>query len=451
MKLKINTIYITVFLFTSFFFLWSVNLSFYTGMNLHKFEFIKNFIFTYHDRISVAPKYFILLLMIPIIFKLLKEIKFFSINKVFNNQKNILLLVVFILLHFFLIKIFTKQIIEVDQLLKLILLVLLSIIFAHYRFFIKNYFNHILLFFLVIFIFFGFYPTDYIYSVGQCNNEFFLLYFIENNFNLLLSKSVFFENSHLSIMLVPTLLSIILIITTSKKINFIYIFLFFLSTLVVTLNYSTTFFVCYLVSYITIFIFFHRKISIKFWIVTFLFLILNAGIFFSDKNCTRKVSDLSLKNILIKKIDKTHPGGVITRNLTTLIYERSAVLAIDTIQFNPFGWGFDGMKEATKNLVNKEEYKDLYTFAKILNLNDGLSSFFKILTEFGIFSIFILYFFIRYLLNLKKIIPYNFFIVILFITMSVRGVGYFNGGFIFCLFELFYIKQLSDKKIDSLS
>jgi hypothetical protein len=126
-------------------------------------------------------------------------------------------------------------------------------------------------------------------------------------------------------------------------------------------------------------------------------------------------------------------------------------LAIDTIQFNPLGWGFDGMKEATKNLVKKEEYKDLYLYAKILNLSDGLSNFFKILTEFGIFSIFILYFFIRYLLNLKKIIPYNLFIVILFITMSVRGVGYFNGGFIFCLFEFFYIKQLSDKKIDLLS
>ncbi len=178
--------------------------------------------------------------------------------------------------------------------------------------------------------------------------------------------------------------------------------------------------------------------------MAFLFLIINTSIFFADTNCTKKVTDISLTKILSKKIDKSYNNSSLEKNLTTLIYERSAILALDTFQNHPLGWGFDGMDNATNNLLNKDEYKNVFVYAKILNLNDGLSNFFKILTEFGIFSVFILYFFIKYIFNLKKINPYNLFIIILFITLSVRGAGYFNGGFLFCLLEFLYIKKKND-------
>ena len=36
---------------------------------------------------------------------------------------------------------------------------------------------------------------------------------------------------------------------------------------------------------------------------------------------------------------------------------------------------------------------------------------------------------------------------VLFITMSIRGAGYFNGGFIFCLLEFFFFKKFIKNEI----
>ena len=81
----------------------------------------------------------------------------------------------------------------------------------------------------------------------------------------------------------------------------------------------------------------------------------------------------------------------------------------------------------------------------LLNMKDGLSNLFKMFTEFGIFTFIIFFFFLKYILNIKNISPYQIFIIILFVTMCIRGVGYFNGGFIFCLLEFFYYKKFSNK------
>jgi len=80
-----------------------------------------------------------------------------------------------------------------------------------------------------------------------------------------------------------------------------------------------------------------------------------------------------------------------------------------------------------------------------MNYKDGLSNLLKMFTEFGIFAFIIFFFFIKYILNIKNIHSYHLFIIILFVTMCIRGVGYFNGGFIFCLLEFFYYKKLSNE------
>jgi len=100
-------------------------------------------------------------------------------------------------------------------------------------------------------------------------------------------------------------------------------------------------------------------------------------------------------------------------------------------------------------LMNKPEYKNTYYPAKILNLKDGLSNFFKMINEFGFFSLLIFYLFIRYLLNLEKIDSYNLFIITLFITQCIRGAGYFNGGFIFCLLEFIYFEKFTNQSKQS--
>ena len=76
-------------------------------------------------------------------------------------------------------------------------------------------------------------------------------------------------------------------------------------------------------------------------------------------------------------------------------------------------------------------------------------------TEFGIFTFIIFYYFLRYILNINNLSAYNLFIIILFGAMCIRGVGYFNGGFIFCILEFFYCKKfLSEfelKKINTIN
>ena len=110
------------------------------------------------------------------------------------------------------------------------------------------------------------------------------------------------------------------------------------------------------------------------------------------------------------------------------------------------------LRVLSKNFIKKFKRAPIidenivYWHLNVLNLKDGLSNFFKLFTEFGIFAFIIYFYFIKYLLNLKNINSYNLFIIVLFITLSIRGAGYFNGGFIFCLLEFFYHKKFNNNQ-----
>ena len=190
---------------------------------------------------------------------------------------------------------------------------------------------------------------------------------------------------------------------------------------------------------------------------------INSYLFLSDKNCTVKVTDFNVKDIVNENLEKNET------NWTTLVYKRSAILALNTLKDHSFGWGIDGMDDATQNLmagydtrvcfiyIGMEEVqictneelrkwisptnKRSHWTLKQTNLKDGLSNLFKMFIEFGIFTFIIFYYFLRYILNIKNLSAYNLFIIVLFVCMCIRGVGYFNGGFIFCLLEFFYCKR----------
>ena len=156
--------------------------------------------------------------------------------------------------------------------------------------------------------------------------------------------------------------------------------------------------------------------------------------------------------------------------MTTLVYKRSAILALNTLKDHSFGWGIDGMDDATQNLMSKYDTRTCSVYNSVgdevivctdeelqefwadtnkrahwplnfHNFKDGLSNLFKMFTEFGIFTFIIFYYFLRYILNINNLSAYNLFIIILFGAMCIRGVGYFNGGFIFCILEFFYCKK----------
>ncbi len=454
MKSTKHLLYLYLLAPISIFFLWDIN---------YKINYLD---------FSISPKYFILILIFPILIRLIKKNNLLNIDYIFNKQRNLIYLVIFISLHFFLVNYFKNNSIEIVELMKLLLLILLAIIYSHFRHFFKRYLKEILIIFFLMLITFSIIEQNNDFNVGECNNKFFLINYFNQFLSKQLTNSFFVENSHLAITIIPSFIATIIFLTKSKKVNLslphpkknkiLLIFLLLISIVISFLNFSTTFFVIYILSILFLFIFFYKKISLKFWIITLSFLIINILIFLSDENCIKKINQMNLKHIsegvLIKdNVKITHEKNRTIRthgekNLTTLVYERGIILSIDTLMKNPLGWGYDGMDEATINLVDSKKIyqgniqKPQAPMLLLLNLNDGLANSFKVFNEFGIFSLILVYYFIRYILKIKKVHAYHIFIIVLFISLGVRGAGYFNAGFIFCVFEFFYLNKFFQSK-----
>ena len=393
---------------------------------------------------KIKLSHFILLSLIPIFYGFIKKRNFHP-KELFNNQKYIIFFILFIIAHYFFVKVYYNTIIDKSEIANLAYLVLLSVIYCHYRNFIFLNFKKILTVYLIIFVFFSIYEGTQIYNIGQCNNDLFLIQLIQDYLKISLSNSIYIENSHLAMMSIAVFFSCVYILVRSKKINILFLLLFSIEVIIVLNNLSTTYFVCYFFAQITLLLFFLKRINIKFWIVTILLLLINSYLFFSDKQCTVKVTDLKISNV----IENRHEIGDI--NLTTYIYQRSMIVAKNTILHHSFGWGIDGMNNANYNLIKKYEpipppfNRTTFWNLQEFNIKDGLSNSLKMFTEFGIFSFIIYFYFIKYIFNIKNISSYNLFIIILFITLSIRSAGYFNGGFIFCLLEFLYYKNFSYK------
>jgi len=464
MMLKINHIYIVIF--ASFFFFWGVNLDFIKDLAFLDFDsksrdFLSNF----------KMSYLVVILIIPILYKFIKE-KSLSPNIIFNYQKYIIFFIISVTAHFFLIKIYYNEIIDKSEILNLSYLLLISLIYCHFRNFIFINFKKIIIFYLLIFTIYSIYEGSQIYNfgfyknMGQCNVDIFLIDILKRYLNISLSNSIYLENSHLAMMTVATFFSSLYILIKEIKNKILYLLLFlllFIEIIIVLNNLSTTFFVALIISQITLLLFFVKKINIKYWIITAIFLFYNSYFFLSDKNCTTKVTDISIRAIAEDNLQKEN------KNMTSLVYQRSFIIAKKTLLNHSLGWGIDGMDNATNSLLSN--YKECgiddmvrcnhripdnikgvrdknatFWLLKKLNLKDGLSNSLKLFTEFGIFAFIFYFYFLKYLLNIKNINSYNIFIIVLFITMSIRGAGYFSGGFIFCLLEFFYYKKFSQNE-----
>ena len=466
MNLKINLQYIYTLIFTLFFFFFGITLNHFNDV----FKLIDQPLSELTSLIfnELKLSYLILILLIPIFYNLIKK-KNFYLREIFNNQKYIIFFTLFVIAHLFIVKVYYSEIIDKSEIINLIYLLLLSVIYCHYRNFILINFKKIIIFYLIIFVAYSIYEDSQFYNLGQCNVDLPLIEMIRKYFQVDLTNSIYLENSHLGIMSVAVFFSSIYILVQDKKSNILFLLLLLTEILIVLNNLSTTYFVGYFFSQIILLFFFLRKINIKFWIFTILLLSINSYLFFSDKDCTVKVTDFKVKEIVEENLEKKET------NLTTLIYMRSAILALNTLKNRPFGWGIDGMDNATNDLMsnyntisecvpgnndyddeicnapnsfneNGERKKFLPYRIQLLNTKDGLSNILKMFTEFGIFTFIIIFYFIKYILNLKKDInSYSIFITVLFVTMCIRGVGYFNGGFIFCLLEFLYCKKFSNE------
>ena len=82
------------------------------------------------------------------------------------------------------------------------------------------------------------------------------------------------------------------------------------------------------------------------------------------------------------------------------------------------------------------------------NNKDGTNNFVKLIVELGVFGLIIYLFFFLFSINKKIPIEYKLFYLPFVITQSLRGAGYFNGGFsLIVFFMLFTYLKLNKKNL----
>ena len=136
------------------------------------------------------------------------------------------------------------------------------------------------------------------------------------------------------------------------------------------------------------------------------------------------------KNIkLNKNIIDHHP------NVSSLTYVKHLKMTLISIFDKPLGWGMNNYSSAFFNYSDKIEkniglhFKNRHMF---VNYSDGSSNLFKLIVEFGIFNIFIIYLIYRFFSSdIDPIL--KIFILGLVLTSFVRAAGYFNAAFLLCM------------------
>ena len=93
--------------------------------------------------------------------------------------------------------------------------------------------------------------------------------------------------------------------------------------------------------------------------------------------------------------------------------------------------------------LNHQKIDSLISF----NNKDGTNNLVKIIVEFGIFGVFFYFSIFLFLINNKVSLELKLFYLPFIITQSLRGAGYFNGGFLLsiCLMISLYTHSLKSK------
>ena len=361
----------------------------------------------------IQLRFLIFLLIFPILLNLnkiviSKFIKYFLISLV-------------LFLHLF----FQSNIFFFNYLYSIFGLFLIMVILDTYKDFFFNNLDKTIYFFLIffyLFIIFQFFSfDDYFKQVSSnCIGCFSIL------------KIFFKENSHLALIAPSVIFYLLFISNYNKFLNYFSVIIFLLICFV---NPSLTLYIgliilIFFALFFKLKLFKPKKIFLIFMICFILFKL------YTDSVSKIKVADFFNINNNI--------------NLSTEVYKISYLVAKNAIFYKPLGYGFNNYTEAFDKFV-----VDLNIYNKevlLLNKKDASNNFSKIVTEFGIFSIFFFYFLISFLLNNKIENKIKIFLALpIIIQTFVRGVGYFNGGFVLFVFFAFslwiktYLKNHSFK------
>ena len=286
-----------------------------------------------------------------------------------------------------------------------------------------------------------------------------------------IAEALFKENSHLSIISPSIILYLIYRLFNSNK-NIIILSLITIFFIIFYIKSTSIFFLGIILSFLIIFIFNMRQFNKKLIITYFILISLLSWNFLSDIACQKRyvpaanyiianvpavkyiakifsTKIMSFKNsfsqssdykkdVVLKTDIKEKEILSLQPNLSASVLLRSIEIAVKSIQERPLGWGINNYNQASfyyeNGLHAYKSYKNHYWITQQnLNVNDGSSTLIKMIVELGLFSIFPLLIIGLYVFSNKIPLGEKLFFFSLIFTQLIRGVGYFNSGFLIVL------------------
>lgn len=405
-------------------------------------------------------RFLILILLIPCTIKLLKDVR----EKNFKFLKIFFILFVILFFHIGLNIYYEKNQLTNYSLFGSIFLISIFTISYYYFNFINRNIGLINKLFIIIFLLscvisIFFYQPDTPYFCGGIPNFFYSDVLLEKygdrvgDVRLSFKEFIFLENSHLG-MIAPSVIIYSIYKVASKEISVTKIFL--LSTFIVIcfIKSSTTLYVGTISSLILIILFNYKSLNQK-TLISFLILIM---LFFitiiSNKECRQRFvpMDYNLINDTLtsienqkmsedNKINKDLSNKIKTilntdGNLSSGIYFQALIIAKESIVEKPFGWGLNRYDQAF-NYYQKLNHKKVDSLISF-NSKDGTNNLVKIAVEFGIFGVLFYSLILLFLINNNISLELKLFYLPFIITQSLRGAGYFNGGFALIVFLMLF-------------
>ena len=436
---KVFLDYIILFFFISFIFLFSL-----------KFEFLQF-------------RYLILFLLIPCYYYFWKDFK----DRNFIFLKYSIYFLLFFLLHLLINLHIESKSINFYSIFSLIFLfIIFTISFYFFNFFNQNIEKLIFIFITLFFIssltnIYNF-QYDAPYFCGGLPDIFNIMDHEQANSTRSLDlvrvsfrEYIFNENSHLG-MVAPGIIAFLINLILKKKISLQKKIIFFIFICICFVKSSTTLLLGTILSLLILIIFNYQKLSKKL-IFSFAFIILIFGsILVLNTECKgrfisleREVSFNSNNNSEINDKGQTRKIYNFQRiqnylnsifaldyMLSKAVHYHALSILKHSIKEKPFGWGLNRYSVAFEYFNTK--YPPTKEILKNYNNKDGTNNIVKIFVEFGIFGLIFYLFVFIFLINKHIPIELKLFYVPIIITQSIRGAGYFNGGFILIAFLMLF-------------
>ena len=371
-----------------------------------------------------------------------------------------------VIVHLIIVKLITGNPYTIRDFLSIILLVVVFTTVYNYKLIIIKNFHQIIKYFVIIFVilfslyFFLFFP----HLVLNCYNGWFSQ-----------TRFLFLENSHFALMSVPTIVYYNLYFLNLKNLNIknnFELWLYVLFLIYSFINFSTTFLggIILINFLLIIFYLFRFKNENKKKIIatSLIFIIVSSFTISFKSQCKKRSYDFIIGSekympIVIENI-KNYMGCFYNKNILDEddceLKKNSGVYEIYVESYNnpnfsievlitslniarislfdePIGYGFNNYNFAHKNYVNQvaRSHKPL----RRANVFDAASNVPKIISEFGFLGIFFLLYFGYFFIKNQKDDPINIFVISVVVLQLIRGVGYFNGGFILFMILSYYL------------